>query len=122
MVIALLQQRADLSLVTLNAGDVLTLRGVVRSSGAPNFRLRIVVTYSDSTVQLAQARYNAVNATYIALVDPISNQPLALTLTRGDVVQVRVVIWSRNSTGRTYCDDLSLIATEASLQPLIPSP
>lgn len=106
---SILQQRADLTLTTFNAGDVLTLRGYARSTGAPNFRVRIIVNYSDGTIQRVQARYNTVDMVYTELLDPITNQPLTLTLDRADVVQIRVLLWSRNSTGRAYFDDFSLV-------------
>jgi hypothetical protein len=117
---SILQQRADLSLVTLSAGDVLTLRGFARSTGAPNFRVRIVVTYANGTVQRVQARYNTVSATYVQLLDPVTNQPLTITLAEDNAVQVRVLFWSRNTTGRAYFDDISLEWSGG--LPLIPMP
>ncbi|MCU0499755.1 MAG: VCBS repeat-containing protein [Anaerolineae bacterium] len=119
---SILQQRADLTVTTLNAGDVLTLRGYARSTGAPNFRVRIIVNYADGTIQRVQARYNTANATYTELIDPVTNQPLSVTLTGSNVVQVRVLLWSRNSTGRAYFDDFSLLQTQAPTSALIPMP
>ncbi|MCU0498013.1 MAG: FG-GAP-like repeat-containing protein [Anaerolineae bacterium] len=119
---SILQQRADLTVTTLNAGDVLTLRGYARSTGAPNFRVRIIVNYADGTMQMVQARYNTAHATYTELLDPVTNQPLSVTLTGSNVVQVRVLLWSRNSTGRTYFDDFSLLQTQAPTSALIPMP
>ncbi|MCU0496677.1 MAG: S8/S53 family peptidase [Anaerolineae bacterium] len=120
---SILQQRADLSLATLSAGNVLTLRGFVNASGAPNFRIRIIVNYADGQIERAQARFNTnTSNNYIELVDPLTNRPLQLNLTANNVVQVRVVFWSRNSTGVTYWDDISLKITPASPNVLIPLP
>jgi hypothetical protein len=41
-------------------------------------------------------------------------------LNRSDVVQIRVLFWSRNTTGRAYFDDISLVRSPAA--PLIPLP
>jgi hypothetical protein len=119
---SILQQRADLTGITFNVGDVLTLRGYARSGGAPNFRVRIVVNYADGTSQTAQMRYNTPSATYAELIDPTTTQPLRLTLTGSNVVQIRVIVWSRNTTGRAYFDDFSLIHTAPSASGLIPMP
>ncbi|MCU0499785.1 MAG: hypothetical protein MUF87_20740 [Anaerolineae bacterium] len=114
---SILQQRADLTQTSFNTGDVLTFNGFARATGAPNFRIRIVVNYSDGTIQRAQARYNTASGTYTALLDPVTNQPLSVTLSRSDVVQIRVLFWSRNSTGRAYFDDISL--TQSPAAPLL---
>nr|MCU0499241.1 hypothetical protein [Anaerolineae bacterium] len=119
---SILQQRVDLTQFTaFNSGDVLTLRGYARSTGGPNFRLRIIVNYADGSFQRVQARFNTVTgSTYAQLLDPVTNQPLTVTLNRSDVIQIRVIFWSRNTTGRTYFDDISLQRTPGS--PLIPLP
>ncbi|MCU0497142.1 MAG: CSLREA domain-containing protein [Anaerolineae bacterium] len=119
---SILQQRADLTVEPLVTGDVLTLNGFARSDGAPNFRYRIIVTYTDSSIQRAQGRYNTTSATYVPLLDPVTNQPLSLTLTGSNIAQIRVLFWSRNSTGRAYFDDISLTVQSSGPRSLIPMP
>lgn len=106
---SILQQRVDLVGKTFSVGDVLSLRGYARATGAPNLRIQIIVNYSNGTSQRAQVRYNTANASYTQLLDPSTGQPLRMTLTRDDVVQIRVLLWNRNSTGNAYFDDFSLI-------------
>nr|MCU0500001.1 hypothetical protein [Anaerolineae bacterium] len=69
---SILQQRADLSVTSFSVGDVLTLRGYARSTGDPNFRVRIIVNYSDGTLQRVQARYDTASAVYTAYFDDFS--------------------------------------------------
>jgi hypothetical protein len=118
---SILQQRVDLTQFTaFNTGDVLTFNGFARSTGAPNFRIRVIVNYADGSAQRVQIRYNAASGTYVPLLDPTTSQPLSVTLNRSDVVQIRVLFWSRNTTGRAYFDDISLVRSPAA--PLIPMP
>ncbi|MCU0499205.1 MAG: right-handed parallel beta-helix repeat-containing protein [Anaerolineae bacterium] len=115
---SILQQRLDLSTVTLTTGDTLVFTGFGRASGSPNFRTRIVINYSDGSIQRAQSRFGTVTAAYVPLNDPVTGLPLSITLTRSDVVQVRVLFWSRNSSGRTYFDDLRLARNPSTRSPL----
>ncbi|MCU0497016.1 MAG: glycoside hydrolase family 44 protein [Anaerolineae bacterium] len=119
---SILQQRADLSVGTLDLGDTLTFRGYATATGAPNFRIRIIVNYQNGTLQRVQARFNTPSSSYVALLDPLTGQPLSVTLNGQNVIQVRVVLWSRNTTGQTDFDDLSLQLTEPSAAALIPMP
>jgi hypothetical protein len=105
---SILQQRADITGITFVEDGRLVLQAHARAGGAPNFRLRIVVTYSDSSTQLAQTRFNTPSSTYQDILDPSTSLPLELILSNSNVAQIRVVVWSRNSTGRTYFDDFSL--------------
>nr|MCU0498144.1 hypothetical protein [Anaerolineae bacterium] len=111
-----IQQRIPIASATFNAGDTLTLRGFVRAGGEPNFRLRIIVDYADGTADVGQVRVNTVSTNYVAFPD------LALTLTKSNPIQIRVWVWSRSLSGRTYFDDLSLILTKPAPQGLIPMP
>lgn len=105
---SILQQRADLTGVTFVAGSRVILQGHARANGAPNFRVRIVVTYDDGTVERAQTRFNTPSTNYLDILDSTTSQPLSLGIAGENVAQIRVVVWSRNSTGRAYFDDFSL--------------
>ncbi|MCU0496509.1 MAG: alpha-amylase family glycosyl hydrolase, partial [Anaerolineae bacterium] len=70
---SILQQRVDLTQFTaFNTGDVLTFNGFARSTGAPNFRIRVIVNYADGSSQRVQMRYNVASGTYVPLIDPIT--------------------------------------------------
>lgn len=116
---SILQQRLDLTTVILSSGDTLVFTGFGRASGSPNFRTRIIINYSDGSIQRAQSRFNTVTAVYAPLNDPVTGLPLSITLTRSDVIQVRVLFWSRNSSGRAYFDDLRLARNPAARHSLL---
>lgn len=119
---SILQQRLDLSSVTLNAGDRLFLRGQVWALDAPNYRIRLAVTYNDGTTEYPQIRYNTATSGWAPLRDSTTGQRLDFTITRTDIAQIRLIIWGRNTLGRANFDAMSLQLIETAPAPMIPMP
>ncbi|MCU0496020.1 MAG: hypothetical protein MUF87_01570 [Anaerolineae bacterium] len=119
---SILQQRLDLSSVTLNAGDRLFLRGQVWALDAPNYRIRLAVTYNDGTTEYPQIRFNTATSGWTPLRDSTTGQRLDFTITRTDIAQIRLIIWGRNTLGRANFDAMSVQLIEPSFSPMIPMP
>lgn len=103
------------SITDLAAGDILTLSGFVRASGTVNAKVKVRVTYVDTTLDKGKitAKITAPAADYEALTGIL---PLSLV---DEPAAVKVQLQNKGTSGKVRFDALSLVKESgAALLPL----
>jgi hypothetical protein len=109
-----LSQKVELDTFIFAANDKLTLDAYVNAKQSPKGKLKLVVRYTDSSLEKSKLELDLHQTTGYERFEG------TVTLLSGDLASIKVTISHRTTSGKVFMDSVRLIQTSAA--PLVPLP